>query len=153
MDQTPIFDTMHTFFKDDDWPISQVEGHPWLRMNFRGTNGRWLCLAQARDEQQEFLFFSICDVNTPEDKRQAMAEFLTRANYGLYLGNFEMDFRDGEIRYKTSIDVEGDRLTAPLIKSLVYANVALMDRYLPGIMSVIYAGTPPLEAITRIEGA
>jgi len=33
-------------------------------------------------------------------------EFLTRANYGLNIGNFEMDFQDGEIRFKTAIDVE-----------------------------------------------
>ena len=26
------------------------------------------------------------------------AEFLTRANYGLVFGNFEMDMHDGEIR-------------------------------------------------------
>src|SRR5437762_10474197 len=139
----PIFETMQTFFKEDEWPLTQVEGQPMLRMNFRGSNGRWMCLAQAREEQQEFVFYSICDANTPEDRRPAMAEFLTRANYGLYIGNFEMDYRDGEIRYKTSIDVEGATLTAPLIKSLVYANVAIMDRYLPGIMSVLYAGTPP----------
>jgi hypothetical protein len=149
---TPIFEPMQAFFKEDDWPITPVENQPWLRTAFRGSNGRWTCLAQAREEQQEFIFYSICDVNTPEDKRAAMAEFITRANYGLYLGNFEMDYRDGEIRYKTSIDVEGGTLTAPLIKSLVYANVALMDRYLPGIMSVIYAGTDPQEAITKIEG-
>ncbi|HMA36622.1 MAG TPA: YbjN domain-containing protein [Chloroflexia bacterium] len=149
---TPIFEPMQAFFKEDEWPITPVEGRPMLRMNFRGTNGRWMCLAQAREEQQEFIFYSVCDVNAPEERRAAMAEFLTRANYGLYLGNFEMDYSDGEIRYKTSIDVEGATLTAPLIKSLVYANVSLMDRYLPGIMSVLYAGTAPLEAIRKIEG-
>ena len=149
---TPIFDTMEAFFKEDEWPYTQIEGHPMLRMNFRGDNGRWFCIAQAREEQQEFIFYSVCEVNAPENKRAEMAEFITRANYGLYIGNFEMDYRDGEIRYKTSIDVEGDRLTPALIKSLVYANVALMDRYLPGIMSVIYADIAPQEAIQKIEG-
>jgi len=43
-------------------------------------------------------------------------KFLTRANYGMMIGNFEMDFTDGEIRYKTSIDVEGDKLSSALIK-------------------------------------
>ena len=34
-----------------------------------------------------------------EIKRQDIAEYLTRANYGMVMGNFEMDYSDGEIRY------------------------------------------------------
>ena len=80
-----------------------------------------------------------------------MAEFLTRANSGMIIGNFELDFADGEIRYKTSIDVEGDSLSSSLIKRLVYANVTMMDEYLPGIMSVIYGDVEPKDAIAQIE--
>jgi hypothetical protein len=69
----------------------------------------------------------------------------------MIIGNFEMDFEDGEIRYKTSIDVEGDSLSSALIKRLVYANVMMMDAYLPGIMSVIYGDVEPKDAIAQIE--
>ena len=72
-------------------------------------------------------------------------------NYGVVIGNFEMNFYDGEIRYKTSIDVEGDRLTPALVKHLIYTNVATMDKYLPGIMSMIYGNLSAEEAISRIE--
>jgi hypothetical protein len=81
----------------------------------------------------------------------AIAEFLTRANSGIIIGNFELDFTDGEISYKTSIDVEGDRLSFALIQRLVYANVTMMDEYLPGILSVIYDNVSPADAIAKIE--
>jgi hypothetical protein len=119
---------------------------------FQGENGTWVCYAHAREEQKLFIFYSVCQVNAPEDKRMAVAEFLTRANYGLLIGNFELDFNDGEIRYKTSIDVEGDRPSPALVQQLVYANVLTMDRYLPGIMTVIYGSASPAEAIAEIEG-
>jgi len=106
--------------------------------------------SQGRAPAVRFLY-SICPIRAPEDKRPAVAEFLTRANYGLLIGNFEMDFEDGEIRYKTSIDVEGDRLSPALLRQLTYANVVTMDRYLPGIMSVIYGNVTPVEAIAQIE--
>jgi len=77
----------------------------------------------------------------------------TRANSGTIVGNFELDFAEGEIRYKTSIDVEGDRLSSALIKQMVYANVTMMDRYLPGIMSVIYSNVSPSDAIAQIEAS
>jgi len=146
-----IFDTMVQFFKEDDWPYEQVEGKPVLRMAFKGDSGTWRCYAQAREQVEQFVFYSVLDVNVPPEGRPAMAEFLTRANSGLVLGNFEMDFGDGEIRFKTSIDVEGDRLTPALVKRLVYPNVLMMDKYLPGIMSVMYGGVAPADAIAKIE--
>jgi hypothetical protein len=147
-----IFEEMIKFFKQDDWPIVQLEGKPILQMAFQGENEKWTCYAKARVEQEQFVFYSVCPVNAPENKRLAIAEFLTRANSGMIIGNFELDFADGEIRYKTSIDVQGDFLSFELIKQLVYANVTMMDEYLPGIKSVIEGDVSPVEAIAQIEG-
>ena len=147
-----IYDVMVQFFTEDEWPFSELEGKPILRTAFSGKNGNWTCFAQAREDQYRFIFYSVCPINAPEEKRPAMAEFITRANYGMIIGNFEMDFSDGEVRYKTSIDVEGDRLTTALIKQMVYANVLTTDRYFPGIMEIIYSDVPPADAIATIEG-
>ena len=146
-----IFEEIINFFKNDDWPFVQLSGQPALQIGFHGKNGKWNCYARAREEQQQFIFYSICPVNAPEEKRLAVAEFITRANSGMMIGNFELDFNDGEISYKTSIDVEGDRISSALIKRLVYANVMMMDEYLPGILSVIYGNVSPVDAITQIE--
>jgi hypothetical protein len=146
-----ILDTTISFFQEDGWLFSQMEGQPVLAMGFQGESGRWTCYAQAREEQGQFIFYSVCPVNATEDKRMAVAEFLTRANYGMLIGNFEMDFDDGEIRYKTSIDVEGDRLTLALVQQLVYTNVLMMDNYLPGLLGVIYGNVPPAEAVAEAE--
>ena len=148
-----ILDAVISFFKEDDWTFTQVEDRPILRLGFQGDNGQWTCYAQAREEETQLLFYSLCPVKAPEDKRPAVAEFLARANYGLFIGNFELDFGDGEIRFKTSIDVEGERLSPALVRPLVYTNVLMMDRYLPGLMSVIYGGETPAEAVAKVEGA
>jgi hypothetical protein len=147
----PIFNAISHFFTEDDWQFQQVPGEPILRLKFQGQQGQWTCAARAIEEQHQFIFYSICPVKAPVDRHLAIAEFLTRANYGMAIGNFELDFADGEIRYKTSIDVEGDRLTSALIKRLVYANVTMMDEYLPGIKSVIEIDVSPEEAIAQIE--
>ena len=80
-----------------------------------------------------------------------MAEFIARANYGLRIGNFEMDFSDGELRYKSSLDFEQENLSFILIAKAIYPAVQTMDYYLPGIMSVIYGKKSALEAIAEIE--
>ncbi|MDZ7963400.1 MAG: YbjN domain-containing protein [Nostoc sp. DedSLP03] len=146
-----IFEEIINFFQADNWPFVQLPGQSALQILFQGENGKWNCYARARSEQNQFVFYSICPVNAPENKRLAVAEFITRANSGMMIGNFELDFTDGEISYKTSIDVEGDRLSFALIQRVVYANVTMMDEYLPGIMSVIYGNVSPEEAIAKIE--
>jgi hypothetical protein len=146
-----VLETLKAYFTEDEWSFAEIEGKPILRMPFRGKNGNWNCYAQAREEQHSFVFYSICPINAPEDKRAAMAEFLTRANFGLPIGNFEMDYKDGEIRYKCSIDFDKSELTSPLISNVVYDNVGTMDRYLPGIMMVLYANATPQEAIQKVE--
>jgi len=146
-----IFEVMVKFFQKEDWQFQQIPGESTLRLAFQGKNGRWDCYAKVREQQQQFAFYSICPNNAPENKRLAVAEFITRANYGMVIGNFELDFTDGEIRYKSSIDVEGDRLSFALIKRLVYANVTMMDEYLPGIMAIIYGEMNVGEAIAQLE--
>lgn len=140
------------FFETDGWPFAQLEPKTTLQLAFQGNNGQWSCYATTNEARQEFVFYSLCPANPPEPKRLAMAEFLTRANYGLTLGNFEMDLDSGEIHFKTSIDVEGDRLSSALVQRLVYTNVAIFDHYLPGIMAMIYNDTSPQEAIALVEG-
>ena len=138
------------FFIAEEWPFSVVENQNALQANFQGENGRWACYAIIREDVAQFIFYSVCPVNAPAESCPAIAEFITRANYGLSIGNFELDYSDGEIRYKTGIDVEGDDLSVALVRQLVYANVIMMDRYLPGIMKVIYSNISPAEAIDAI---
>ncbi len=151
MSNQQIFNTMIDFFEDDGWEFDHVDEMPVLRLGFSGEHGRWLCYAQAREMQQQFVFYSVMPVTASPEKRMHIAEYITRANYGMVIGNFEMDFDDGEIRYKTSIDVEGSDITPELIQQCVYANVVISDRYLPGLMRVIYADIDPEVALYELD--
>lgn len=151
LEQQSIFDIVINFFKQEEWQFQMMPEKQTLRLIFQGNNGKWDCYAKARESKKQFVFYSVCPINAPESKLQAIAEFITRANYGMIMGNFELDFNQGEIRYKTSIDVEGDQLTLALIKQIVYANIMMMDEYLPGIIAVIKHNLSAEKAIAQIE--
>ncbi|MDX9954843.1 MAG: YbjN domain-containing protein [Anaerolineae bacterium] len=146
------FATLGTFLAEDGWYPQQIEERTIYRVGFEGKNGRYSCFAQIRLDLEQFLFYAIAPTKAPEAARAAVAEFLTRANYGLRIGNFEMDYSDGEVRYKSSLDFEGALLTPALIRNAIYPAVQTLDRYLPGFMSVIYGGQTPEAAIQTIEG-
>ncbi|MBD2166900.1 YbjN domain-containing protein [Calothrix membranacea FACHB-236] len=151
IDEHPITNAMIAFFTNDDWTFTKIQGKPILQMGYQGKNGQWLCYARANESPQQFAFYSICPTIAPQEQRLAIAEFITHANNGIVIGNFELNFSSGEIMYKTSIDVEGDRITSTLIKRLVYANVVTIDQYLPGIMAVIAGKLSPTDAIALVE--
>ncbi|HQZ70281.1 MAG TPA: YbjN domain-containing protein [Anaerolineae bacterium] len=156
LDTDRILQAFIDFFTDDDWRFDRSEQKPILRLSFQGRSGHtWNCFAQSRmgENTEQAIFYSVAPIKVPEIKRQDIAEYLTRANYGMVMGNFEMDYSDGEIRYKTSVDLAGgSQLTMLLTKPLVYTNVLMMDKYLPGVMEVLYAEVSPEQAIRKIEG-
>lgn len=148
----PIYRAMLTFFSDDDWTFTKLKGESTLQLAFQGEHGQWNCYAVARDEQAQFLFYSVHPTPVPEQHRLAIAEYLTRANYGLVQGNFEFDFSSGKIQYKTGLDVTHLSINPKVLQQLVYTNVAIMDHYLPGILAVAEQGMDPKAAIQEIEG-
>ncbi len=146
------FATLGEFLEEDEWYPQRMIDRYIYRMGFSGEHGRVACFAQIRMELEQFLFYVMAPTKAAVEQRLRVAEFITRANYGLRIGNFELDFRDGEVRYKSSLDFEGVELTPALIRNAIYPAVQTMDRYLPGLMSVIYGSTSPEEAIAEIEG-
>ena len=147
----PVSTIVKQFFDEDNWPYVQLPDSTTLQLAFQGDSGRWPCLAQSDDDAQQILFYSICPITIATEHYGTITELLMRANDGLIIGNFELNFATGEIRYKTSLDVEGDRLTPTLMQSLVYINVHTMDLYLPSIMAVLGGECSPGEAIEAIE--
>ena len=147
-----LFEAVVDFLTEDDWKFVVVREETAAVLNYRGHEGSWQCFVNVDEDRQWFSFFSILPASVPEDKRVDVAEFITRANYGLVIGNFEMDFDDGEVRCKVSVDVEGGELTSKMIENVLGANLTTMDRYFRGFMAVIYGDVEPSEAIADIEG-
>ncbi len=146
------FELLSSYLDDDEWFPRRIEGKYAYSMSYSGKNGDLRCYAIVRVDLEEFLFYAVAPVKVPEEVRMSIAEYLTRANYGLRIGNFELDYSDGEVRYKSSLDFEGQILTADLIRNAIYPAVHTMDRYLPGLLRVSFGGATPHEAIEEVEG-
>jgi hypothetical protein len=143
-----LLEDLRKVFVENGWPFSEVRGAPVLLSELSGALGRWKFYAQVVEAHDLILFYSVCPLRVPEERRDEVSRFLTRANYGLAAGNFELDFDDGEIRYKTVLQLQGDELDGATMKRLVRANGIAMETYLPGIGAVI-TGTPALPALER----
>jgi hypothetical protein len=150
--EASLFDALKGVFAGEGWSFSEVDPMPVLLTELNGPSGTWKLYAHAIEERQLILFYSICPLVVPPEKRGEMASFLARANYGLAVGNFELDFADGEIRYKTSLNIEDGRVSPALVRRLAKVNAVAMERYLPSIAAVI-TGTPALPGLEEQRGS
>jgi hypothetical protein len=144
-----LFELFVRVLEDDGWAVERHETEPAFRVRFGGESGEWECFAQIR--ASTVLFYSASPVEAPADRMADACELVARANWGLPLGNLQLDLDTGEILFKTSVDVEGIEVDGRLLKHLVYANVVAMARYLPAIESLL-SGASPAAAIASAEG-
>lgn len=146
-----LLDVAAEFFERDGWPSIRDEDGSLLQLPVTTRTGSWTCLAQSFEADRRFVFYSVCPLRAPSAKLRDVAEFLTRANYGLVLGNFEMDWCDGEVRFKTSVDVGEGPLTPTLVAQMAYANVRIVGRHLPGLAALIEQDLTPEQAAQMVE--
>ena len=93
-------------------------------------------------------------LNADEETRPLVMEYLTRANYGLRNGNFELDLRDGEVRYKLFVPGRHlDDLPGDLIKDSIMLPPTMVDRYGNGLLAIMMGVTTDVEGeINKAEG-
>jgi hypothetical protein len=146
------YDNVETFLRDDNWYPDAIEGLTAFASRYIGDHGEYRVIVHVNVELAQVYVYVVAPENVPEERRSAVAEFITRANYGLRIGNYELDFRDGEVRYKSSLDFEGADLSSALLRNLMYPAVQTVDRYQPGLQSVGFDGATPAAAVAEIEG-
>jgi hypothetical protein len=73
----------------------------------------------------------------PEESRAAALEAVARANWDLIIGNFELDVRDGHLRFKFSLDFEDAELTEPLIRNGLRGAMGAIEAHADAVMRAI----------------
>lgn len=147
-----LIDIAVAALRELEWEYKRVEQFPVVSVAVEAPNGAIDLFVHAHADTERLLVY-LRPQGLQIENRQlpAMADFLTRANYGLPLGNFELDMNDGELNFKNSVDVRGGTLTVAMVKTLMLFGIESMNRYLPGMRAVLQ-GTQPQQAIEAIDG-
>lgn len=94
--------------------------------------------------------------SSPVDKHPIIIETIHRANYGIRVGFFQMDPRDGEILYKCELPLSLSNTPVlqlkNMIKVLISSNLSTHDRYFRAFRAVLYEGKDAATAIEIVEG-
>ena len=156
MSYAPIIrDTITDLLEQKGWRYTYDEDKEIFRAGFnidcklKETN----VLIVPRDSF--FKVYATININADADCRAAVAEYLTRANYGLNWGNFELDMSDGEVRYKVMVDCGDDCECLPsfsVFENSVVLAVQMIKKYGDGLLAVMYGFKTPEQACNEAEG-
>jgi hypothetical protein len=78
-------------------------------------------------------------------------EFVTRANFDLISGNFELSLEDGALRFKSSIDFTGVNLNETLIRNMIRSSMDAVELYGDAVVKVIRGERSAEDAIDEVE--
>ncbi len=93
------------------------------------------------------LFLSRMPINIPPAYRIEVCEFITRVNYGVVLGGFELDLDEGDLNYKIVGTVSRTTdLDQEAFCRLLYLGNSMLDKYASGILSILYGGKSAKQA-------
>jgi hypothetical protein len=129
-------DDVRAMFAERHWGYHERGDVPALITELSGPLEHWMLLVQVDEQSRLVAFYSVLPVTTPVEHRPAMAELLTRINYGLGLGCFELDFTDGEVRSKIVIPVGEAGLDPDLVERCIRVSGRLSQVYLPDIQAI-----------------
>jgi hypothetical protein len=137
---------------DGNWRFQVDRERSLVHTTGDSSEGSFRIAIDVKEDLCTLIVYVLSPVRVPEgNKRLQVAEFITRANYGIMIGNFEMDFRDGEVRYKGALEYADGDLTIMMIEKLIEKCAYTMARYFKGLMKIIYADMDPATAICEIE--
>ena len=79
-----------------------------------------------------------------------MAEFLTRANFGLKIGKFELDYNDGEVRYQAILPCSEGVPPIKDVERVVDMGFLMFQRFGDGLIKNLMGFGNPAEDIKAI---
>jgi hypothetical protein len=139
------------YLAQSDWNAVAIEG----RDAFRAERTVGTCptkyFFQIPEAQEQFLFYIAPEIAVLEHMFGGVTEFITRANCGMRIGNFEFDLGDGEITFRSGLNFSGADLSSELIRGAVEPALKAFDEFFPGLLKVIAGTKSPLAAVREIE--
>ncbi|HYV07694.1 MAG TPA: hypothetical protein VFB82_24085 [Blastocatellia bacterium] len=104
------------------------------------------CVTQIMVEKERFIAHFNFKGIVPEELRMKVSEFITRANYGLIIGNFELNIGTGKLRYKSSIDFSSAELAEPLIRNAMLSSMDNIEVFAGALGDLLDGDMEPEEA-------
>lgn len=118
------------FLDNKKWKYTKLKDSNVFLFGITGKNGQFQCVIDLGENEQELALYSICGDKAKTENYDKVLNTLNEINYSLLFGNFELDKNDGEIRYRTTMFLNGLELNENFVEEFVLTHIRTMDEQL-----------------------
>lgn len=146
-----IAKSIETYLREQDWEFTfdEIGGVFTVEADLSCKLGAALVVYQAMEDS--FLCYTTIGEEAPAEMKASVAEYLHRANYGLPRGNFEFDYDEGSIHFKTFFDCPGGVPTAKQLDDSMAIGLTVFDHYGDGLHELLQGGSLARRLILKAE--
>lgn len=146
-----IYNEIVRFLEDDHWNYTFDDDKELIRCGVGLQNKLQKCrlLIDLRDDR--YSVFGTINLNVEESARDEMAKLLTYINYDLMFGFFEMDYRDGEIRFRMPVNCTDILPSREVIKHSIYVPALMLEKYGDALLKVMMGFASAKEAFDAVK--
>ena len=117
------------FFEDHKWKYEFVEENNVFTSNINMNSIIGVLRIYIFVKETDYRVYTVLNSNAEETAYTRVAEYLHRVNYGTQEGNFEFDYQDGEIRYKTYVNFDDVTLSPGVIEDSILIPLFMFEKY------------------------
>ena len=146
-----IMQKLTEYLKAQDWAFTYdtISGMISVEAELSCKFAAALVVYQVTDEG--FLCYTTVVDSVPAEMRAVAGEYLHRANYGLPNGNFEFDYDDGSVHFKTYFDCPNGQPTEKQMADSMAIGLTVFDHYGDGLYELINSSSIARQLIVKAD--
>jgi hypothetical protein len=98
------------------------------------------------EDAQSFMFLAHLAPDASEETRDAVMRYITRVNWELAHGNFELDLDEGAMRYRATVDFTGGELRDTTLRHVILMAMEAVEAHAEAL-SLLASGKSRIAAI------
>lgn len=106
------------------------------------------------DDAESFMTTVGLPLSVPIEKRPTFSEFITRINYGLKFGRFELDFSEGDLLWALNLPLIDAELSTQYVQKCMSFGLLVADHHFRGFGRLLFdEELSPAEAFAELRMA
>ena len=147
-----IIDQVRDYMEEDEWRYEFDEERKLIRANINLKCKLKSVRMVISFNESGYTVYVIPNLKSEKESLNDVQEYITRANYGVRNGNFEMDLEDGEVRYKLYVNTRGMKeIPLEIIDDSLKMPALMVDKYGDGLSALMLGFSDPVTEIYRVE--
>lgn len=147
-----MIELVKAYLEEKDWKYEHMEENQAIISGVKLNCNLQSAKILIRFHERGYLTVFVPPLVAKQEHRPVIAEYITRANYGMVNGNFEMDYNDGEIRFKVYTSYWGlDDISDEIIEESIATPILMFERYGNGMAALLMGYSDPEIEIAKVE--